>query len=222
MTVNATIPVAVVDDQTLFRQVLADLIDGMDGFQVVLQAENGLEYQEAVGRGVHVAVAVVDLNMPIMDGYETIAWIKENSPGTRSLAITFELNEQAMVRAIRAGASGFVVKYVGKGVFRQALEQVASVGRYVDEDQLRLSREYVDTGSVRLVDREQVIARLSEREWMFIRLVCADDEPTYEELAVQMEVTLRTVHGYRESVFNKFGIKSKVGLVLFAFKWGLL
>ncbi|RYZ44441.1 MAG: response regulator transcription factor [Sphingobacteriales bacterium] len=66
--------------------------------------------------------------------------------------------------------------------------------------------------------KESVRKRITERELQFIRLVCSDEEYTYENIAHLMEVSRRTVDGYRTAVFEKFGIKSKTGLVLFAIR----
>ncbi|MDX9751356.1 MAG: response regulator transcription factor [Flavobacteriales bacterium] len=222
MEADDRIPIAVVDDQTLFRQVLADMIDGSERYRVVLQAGDGQEYIEAVQNGVHVAVAVVDLRMPVMDGYETIAWMRANTPSTRALAITFDLTEESMLKAIRAGACGFMLKTVGKRGFNIALDQVATVGRYVDDEQQRWLRENEGERAAFAARREQVLARLTERELEFVRLACHEDELTYDAIAERMNVATRSVHGYRQNVFAKFGIKSKAGLVIFAFKWGLI
>lgn len=104
------IPIALVDDHTLFRSVLADMIQGTERFNVVVQAADGAEYLHAVKQGAEVAVAVVDLCMPVMDGFETIAWIRANTPGTRALALTFELSAEVHERALQAGACGFLRK----------------------------------------------------------------------------------------------------------------
>lgn len=222
MEVDDRIPIAVVDDQTLFRQVLADMIDGLDRYEVVLQAGNGLEYIDAVKSGVHVAVAVVDLRMPVMDGYEMIAWVRANTPSTRTLAITFDLDEGPMVKAIRAGASGFMAKSVGKREFQTALDRVATIGHYVDEKQRNWLRENENTVAVYEAERDKVLEILSERELEFIRYASRADELSYEQIANRMGVALRSVHGYRQSIFTKFGLRSKAGLVIFAFKWGLI
>ncbi|MBK6341508.1 MAG: helix-turn-helix transcriptional regulator [Flavobacteriales bacterium] len=78
------------------------------------------------------------------------------------------------------------------------------------------------TPSAHEAARLRVVANLSPREIEFIRAVCHESEPTYEQVAKQMGVAQNTVNGYRENIFHKFGIKSKAGLVIFAYKWGLL
>ncbi|MBK6831191.1 MAG: response regulator transcription factor [Flavobacteriales bacterium] len=222
MPATQTLPVAVVDDHTLFRGVLADMIDQLGGYKVVVEAGDGSEYVKAVEQGVHVAVAIVDLHMPVMDGYQTIEWIRANAPGTRALALTFERTEEAMVRALRAGACGFLRKDVCKNEFKEALDQVATLGHYhneVPQEQAHMAAEPI-TDYERA--RSKVHEQLTERELEFFRLVCDEAEYTYEQVAERMQVHRRTLDGYRESVFDKFNIKSKAGLVIFGYKWGIL
>ena len=218
---TARIPVALVDDHTLVRGMLADMINGTDGYVVVLEAGNGQEFIEGLAAVPHIAVAIVDLHMPIMDGYETIAWIRAHAPRTRALALTFEKTEVAMVRAIRAGACGFVLKDARRNVFLQALQQVATVGHYYDAELAQV------LGTTSQADRNEGLTHrsledLSDREAEFLGLVCHDKEYTYDQIAELMRVHRRTVDGYRESIFRKYGIKSKVGLVLFAIKRGVV
>ncbi|MFZ1692286.1 MAG: response regulator transcription factor, partial [Flavobacteriales bacterium] len=210
-----TIPIALVDDHTLFRNALADLIGLMGGYEVVVQADHGQEYMQAVANGARVAVAIVDLHMPVMDGYETIAWIREHQPQTRALALTFDKDEATLAKALRAGACGFLPKNVGRGLFSEALQQVSTLGHYINED--LVERGGAVTSSAHEAARLQVVASFSPRELEFIRMVCHETEPTYEAVAKQMNVTLNTVHGYREKIFHKFEIKSKAGLVIFAY-----
>ena len=221
MPLTKRLPVAVVDDHTLFRATLADMIDSLGNYEVVVQASNGLEYLEAVKGGTHVSVAIVDLHMPVMDGYATLQWIRTNSPGTRALALTFERTEEAMVKALRAGACGFLRKDVGKQGFREALEQVAQLGHYYNDDPgvpLDTQPEAVDNYQR---TQEDLLTGLTDRELEFLRLVCDAEEHTYEVISQRMGVHRRTIDGYRESLFTKFNIKSKAGLVIFAYKWGL-
>lgn len=217
--VRQKVPIALVDDHALFRGILADMINALDGYEVVVEAAHGEDYI-AQAAGKCIAVAIVDLHMPVMDGYATIGWIRTNSPQTRALALTFEKTEEAMVRALRAGACGFLLKDVTKNVFKEALDRVATVGDYHDEELaqvLSLGRQPQRNGHA-----QRSLDELTDREAEFLQLVCDDQEYTYDQIADLMQVHRRTVDGYRESVFTKYNIKSKVGLVLFAMKSGVV
>jgi len=217
---RASVPIALIDDHDLFRNALCDMIGALGGYKVVVQAGNGREYQEALADGTRVAVAIVDLHMPVMDGYETIAWIRANHPETRALALTFDNDEQTMARALHAGACGFLPKNVSKSVFREALHQVATLGRYINKDlveqRLPTNTEHYET------ERAAIMADLTGRDIEFIRHVCDESEPTYEQVATLMNVSVSAIHYYRERIFTTHGIKSKAGLVIFAYKWGIM
>lgn len=213
------IPIALVDDHTLFRNMMAEMLAGLPQYTVALEASHGVEYMRAVRNGAEIAVAVVDLHMPMMNGYETIAWIRANTPGTRALALTFENTEEAQEKALRAGACGFLRKDISKKVFLDALNQVAVLGHYHHPSEVQQAHALRIEHEQRRTD---ALKGLTERELQFIRLACSEEELTNEQMAGQMGVHRRTLDGYRETVYTKCNVKTKAGLVVFAFKWGLL
>ncbi|MBK6753751.1 MAG: response regulator transcription factor [Flavobacteriales bacterium] len=97
---------ALVDDHHLMRSGLATMLNGLDGYRVTIEAANGRELIEALRDATPPAIAIVDLNMPVMDGYATIAWLRTNAPEILPLALTFDAGDDALVRAMRAGARG--------------------------------------------------------------------------------------------------------------------
>lgn len=216
---RAFVPIALIDDHDLFRNALCDMIGLLGGYKVVAQAGHGREYQETIADGRRVAVAIVDLHMPVMDGYETIAWIRANTPGTRALALTFEHTEEAAERALRAGACGFLRKDISKNTFLDALNQVAVLGHYHHPSEVRQAQALRKEHEQR---RGMALSSLTERELAFIKLVCSEDEFTNDQVAERMGVHRRTVDGYRETVYGKCDVKTKAGLVVFAYKWGIL
>lgn len=222
MTMPSPVPIALVDDHTLVRKGLVELIHGIGGYQVVLQASNGKEYIQALADAPPVQIAIVDLNMPVMNGFETLAWIRANTPDTRGLALTFEGNEATVIKAIRNGARGFVLKDIEPQELKAALDSIRSTGYYHSD----LTHHSVMAKFERLTEREREQERIrkevSPRELDFLQLVCSDEEHTYEEISARMDVHRRTIDGYRTSLFEKFGVKSKTGLVLYAIKWGLV
>lgn len=214
--------IALVDDHTLFRKGLAELIHGLGGYQVVLQAANGRECVTAMTGGTEVDIAIVDLNMPVMDGFELIAWIEAHMPQVRSLALTFDGAEGTVARAIRAGARGFLRKDVEPEELRAALEHIHASGFYHTELVHQSMLHGAGRGTSQERERDAVLAQITPREREFLLEVCAPDERTYEQIADRMGVHRRTVDGFRDALFNKFGIKSKTGLVLFAMKWHIV
>ena len=211
--------ILVVDDDP---DVLASLERGLrlSGFEVAT-AVDGAEALRSATENRPDAI-VLDINMPVMDGYATIDWIRSTSPDTRVLALTFEKSEEAMVRALRAGACGFLLKDVSAATFKDALRQVVALGHYHPDEAAHAEDAHIDGAITYERRRERVLEYISEREEEFIRLVCDEAEHTYDAIADLMQVHRRTVDGYRESIFSKFHLKSKTGLVIFAFKWGVV
>jgi DNA-binding NarL/FixJ family response regulator len=218
MSIPLRVPVALVDDHTLLRSMLAGMINDMPGYEVVLQANNGAEFIAALQGGLHVAVAVVDLHMPVMNGFETMTWMRSHRPTTRILALTVERSPQARARALACGAVGYALKDMHPHEFRDALDQVALVG-YYGTSIVQREGDVQDPGP-RLAPAG--IALLTERELAFIELVCHADELTYDNIAELMDVHRRTVDGYRNSVFSKLHLHTRSGLVVFALQWGLV
>jgi DNA-binding NarL/FixJ family response regulator len=218
MSTTLRVPVALVDDHTLLRSMLAGMINDMPGYEVVLQANNGAEFIEALQGGVHVAVAVVDLHMPVMNGFETMTWMRSHRPATRILALTVERSPQARARALACGAVGYALKDMHPHEFRDALDQVALLGYYASSV---LERE----GGQRVAGPRLPppgIDLLTEREQVFIELICHAEEFTYDNIAEMMDVHRRTVDGYRTSIFSKLNLHTRSGLVVFALQWGLV
>lgn len=211
------IPIALVDDHTLFRNALAALMEGDTRFQVVAQAAHGADYLRVVKDGLPVAVAVVDLHMPVMDGYETMAWIRANTPATRALALSLDLEPATRTKALAAGACGFLRKDCNKDQFLDALLQVALLGVY---EPAPLEAPRTNTSGANR--RSALLSKLTQRELEYLQLVCQNGDYTTEQLADLMQVQRRTVDGYRESVYKKCEVHSKAGLVVVAYKWGII
>lgn len=214
--------VALADDHHLVRTGLAAMVNSLGGYRVTLEAGHGRELIDLLRGAELPAIAIIDLNMPVMDGYETIAWLREHQPTVLPLALTFDASDDALVKAVRAGARGFILKNARPPVLKTALDSLMLTGYYyTDEthDAMRRSPG-LKTGHER--EREKVLAQITAREMEFLMHVCSDEEPTYEQIADSMGVHRRTVDNYRIALFEKFNIKSKTGLVLFALRWGLL
>lgn len=214
--------VALVDDHHLMRNGLAATINAMDGYRITLEAGNGQEFIEQLGNGTRPAIAVIDLNMPVMDGFETLGWLREHAPEIRPIVLTFDAQEETMLKAVHAGARGFLLKSARPSVMRTALDSLMASGYFVDETTHDVLLRGPERPNRTDRERERLLADVTAREMEFLRLVCREDEYTYEQIAELMGVHRRTIDGYRSHLFDKFNVRSKTGLVLFALRWGLL
>lgn len=214
--------VALIDDHNVMRAGLAAVVDAFQEYKVTVQAANGHEFIQALNGSEQPVIAIVDLNMPVMDGYETIAWLRTNRPGILPLALTFSTDDDSMLKAVRAGARGFVTKTIRPAELKVVLDSLILTG-YFHSDDLHaalVERQNFMTSEER--EQQRMLELISPRELEFLRLVCDPEEFTYEQIAKQMDVHRRTADGYRQGLMDKFGVKSKTGLVLCAMKLGVV
>jgi DNA-binding NarL/FixJ family response regulator len=203
----------------MVRKGLSALVGLFPGYEVVLEAPNGLEFTRQLGPGRRPHILLLDIAMPEMDGYQTAAWVTEHHPDIRILALSTMESEQAILRMIRAGARGYLHKDAEPAEMKQAFADVLDLGYYYNE--------YVSRQTVRRIsqlnDKDAdltTLARLTDRERVFLRLACS--EKTYHEIAGEMFVSDRTVDGYRDSLFRKLQVTTRVGLALYAIRNGLV
>jgi two-component system invasion response regulator UvrY len=216
---NQPIKVALVDDHVLLRKGLADLVRGLD-YEVLFEADNGVDLVTKMDKDNQPDIILMDINMPNKDGFESTLWLKENYPLVRVLALTMYEDEDSVIRMIKNGARGYVVKDIEPQNLKYAIDAIYSKGFY-----------YSDLVTGKLVhslwDKEgaekseyNIFSKLNDREINFLKL--ASSEMTYKEIAGEMNLSVRTIDGYRDALFDKLNIKSRVGLVLFAIRHGIV
>ncbi len=214
--------IALVDDHHLMRSGLATMINGLGGYRVTIEAGHGRELIHALMGKKAPDIAIVDLNMPVMDGYATLEWLRANGPGIRTLALTFDATDEALIRAVRSGARGFLLKNIRPPVLRTALDSLIETGFFYSDGAQETIQLNPHQPSSQERKREEILKQMTPREMEFLLHVCSDSEPTYEDIAQEMGVHRRTLDGFRIGLFEKFHIRSKTGLVLFAMRWGFI
>jgi two-component system invasion response regulator UvrY len=208
------VSIALVDDHVVVRSGIKSLIEVLGNYKITSEFDNGLDFITALPGMEQPDLAIIDLNMPEMNGLETMRWLRKNRPKQKALILTLESDENTIIELFRLGIRGYLPKSCSAELLKKAIQDVVRTGYYHNELlQLALSSE-VERAEMDRMLKEDV----SDKERIFLQLVCDQKEYTYEQVAELMEISLRTVDGYRESLFKKFNIKSKIGLVLFAIK----
>lgn len=203
------IKITIVDDHLLFSQSLSFLIGSFKEFTVIGNYNNGKEFISSFSEDKEKPdIVLLDVNMPIMDGHETIKWLKENNPALKVLALSVNDDEDTIMKMITNGAKGYLLKDTHPNTFKEALLEVYNKGFYYSE---MVSGFLIN----KLGNNENKIT-LKDREVEFIRLACS--EKTYREIADGMCLSPKTIDGYRENLFQKLEIKTRIGLVLYAIK----
>jgi DNA-binding NarL/FixJ family response regulator len=201
------IQIAVIDDHTLFRQGVCSLLREYNDLQILFEANNGKDMQEKFPKHPLPNVVLMDINMPVMDGYTAAAWLKQNYPQVHVLALSMFDDDAAVIKMIRAGAGGYILKESKPSEVYLAIKSLAEKGIYLNElVSGKLIRNFNNGSEV----------EFSKKELEFMVYCCS--ELTYKEIADKMFVSPRTVDNYRESLFAKLQLRSRVGLVLYAIK----
>jgi DNA-binding NarL/FixJ family response regulator len=209
------IQVAIADDHTLLRKALGKLISTFENYSVLFEAGNGREIKEKITQHVIPDIILLDVNMPEMDGYETVSWLYKNYPQVKVLALSMFSDEFTIIRMLKSGAKGYLLKSTDPDELKIALDSIVQKNFYLSE----LISGKVISGLHKDLDRELEPAVLTDKEKEFLRLICSDT--TYKDIAAKMFVSPRTVDEYRNNLFEKLKVKSRVGLVMYAIRHGL-
>ncbi|MDP4261149.1 MAG: response regulator transcription factor [Bacteroidota bacterium] len=211
------VKLAIVDDHKLFRDGLAELIDGFSDYKVIIEADNGNDFiQQLPVKGIP-DIILLDINMKEMDGFETAEWIKAHHPEMKVLVLSMYENENAIIRMLKAGARGYVLKDIRKKELEQALSSLVSKGYYYTEMVTGKLIHAINTlDDAKPGQSLKDLVSMNPREIEFLKLACT--ELTYKDIAEKMNLSIHTIDGYRDALFEKLNVKNRVGLVLYAIK----
>ena len=216
---NNDLSIVLVDDHIIVRSGLKSLIQSMGNFCVTNEYCNGKELIDALAVATQLPdIVIMDLTMPVMGGEEAMRWLYQHLPSLRVLILTWDTNERNIIDLFRLGVRGYLLKSCTAEILQKAIKDTLITGYYHSE----LLQSAIMKDNKAKDAKLQIQQRISEREKIFLQLVCDRQEYTYDVIADIMKVHRRTVDGYRESLFVKFNIRSKTGLVLFAIKHGLI
>ncbi len=205
-----TYSVVIVDDHSLFAQSLQGLINTFKDFQVLYHVKNGKELIQKLETNSNAPdVILLDINMPVMNGLETMEWLKANRPDQKVIVLSMDDDEETIIRMLRNGARGYLLKDIDPSIFKEALTDVINKGFFYSD---RVSKTLLGS----LNKEEKQIVKLKERELEFLKHACT--EMTYKEIAGKMFLSPKTIDGYREALFEKLQVRSRIGLVLYAIK----
>lgn len=208
--------IVLVDDHVIIRNGLKELIEKLGDYNVKAQFDNGPSFLHSLKDSEHPDLLILDISMPEMNGDAVMEVMKKDQVKIPTLVLTLNEEDEMVIRMFRLGARGYLKKNCTAPVLQDALQSIFSHGYYHNEF-LAYSLQN-NAQAPKKSERDLILEDLTPREKEFLKLVCDEKEYTYEQIADKMNVQPRTVDGYRESVFDKFGIKSKTGLVLFVLK----
>ena len=218
-TQNKKTSVALVDDHVLLRNGLAGLIASIDNYNVLFEAGNGIDFIDKLKNFSIPDIVLMDISMPLMDGYDATQWLKQNHPETKVLALSMYDNEQSIIRMLKCGAKGYILKDIEPDEFKTALNALVSKGFYYSE-MVTGKLIHAVNNSDKSGHQIKNSAMLSEREIEFLKFACT--EKTYKEIADAMYLSPRTIDGYRDALFEKLNAKTRIGLVMYSIRNGIV
>lgn len=204
--------IAIIDDHQIVREGLKELIEKLGDFKITYEFKNGQSFIDSLPFKEKPDLFILDYSMPNLNGIEILERLEQEDEEYKVLLLTQHLEEDIIDRAYQHGARGFLHKNCTATELKVCIEDILSVGYSNITDILKRIKNYGKKN-----DNFQDI-KLSDREFHFLSLVCNEKELTYEQIASEMNVSVKSVDVYRNALFERFNIKSKVGLVLFSFQ----
>jgi len=209
--------IVIVDDHILIAKALTGIIENFKQYQVLYECENGKVLQEKFSNKNNIPdIVLLDISMPVMDGFATALWLKETHPEVLIIALSMQDDEQSLIKMIKSGANGYLLKNIHPVELEKALNSLVKTGMYYPD--WATSKVLLSIGDQK--NDKSRIKGITEREKEFLQYTVT--EMSYKEIAEKMFCSTRTVESYRDSLFEKFGLKSRVGLAVYAIKNGML
>ena len=202
--------IAVVDNHPLVRNAVTKYINETNRFTVSLECTDGLALTKALRASDPKAlpkIVLTDLNMPGMDGYETTRWLKQNYPDIKILMLSVRSDTRAIIKLIKAGISGYLIKNIDGDELFDALAIVDDGGTYF---------KTLDASTISASDdkdpAEEIWYSLPPKERQFVRLCTSDLED--HEILTKIGIRLNSTEPFARKIYSKFGVKMRVGLVM--------
>jgi DNA-binding NarL/FixJ family response regulator len=178
---------------------MCPIINNFKNFSVIKEAENGQQLIDLIKAGVEVQLVLLDLDMPLLNGYEAAKWLKTNRSDIKILVLTAFENDRVTAEAINCGADAVISKNIDLKNLYQILKDLVT-GNFNDH------LDYPDP--------------LTARELLLLKLMCTDLK--YESIAIKMGLSLRLVEDIRNKIFKKFKINNRSSMVFHAIKTGIV
>jgi DNA-binding NarL/FixJ family response regulator len=209
--------ISLVDDQQLFRSGLAALIRSVTGFTLLSEAENGklfIEQLETSGELPH--IALIDMEMPVMNGVELNAILQKDYPSIKIIVLSTYNQERFIGKMIEAGACGYLTKNCEIDELVAAINSTHTKGFYFNQDTLAAMRKTSQYKDSELKNISNIAIELTSREKEILVLLCK--ECSNIEIGERLFISPRTVEGHRNNLLQKTGCKNTAGLVIFAIR----
>lgn len=206
--------IVVADDHTILVDGVVQILQANPKYHVVDTANNGQEAIDIVKKG-RVDIIIMDINMPVMDGIDATEIISETFEKTKVLIMSMHNKAGYIQNAIKAGASGYILKNTTPDELEEAIDRVLEGGSYFSQDVSNLMAL-----SMRGLADKKTEIKLSRQEKLLLRLL--SEGSTSEEISDSMETSVHTISSYRRNLLIKFDAKNVTQLIAMAIKGGFI
>jgi DNA-binding NarL/FixJ family response regulator len=212
------IRIMLVDDHAILREGLRALLSLSENIEVVGDAGSGKDAIDMVGK-LNPEIIIMDIAMPILDGVETTRRITKSFPGVKIIILSQHDNKEYIISAIKAGASGYILKKAVSADIVSGIEAVASEGYYFDPSVAKtVIVDYLKT--LKGKSQEDEYDRLSEREKEVLKLIV--DGISSNDIAQRLCISVKTVLGHRTNIMEKLNIHNRTELIKYAIRRGII
>jgi two-component system, NarL family, response regulator DegU len=215
---NKKLRVYIADDHTLFRKAMVNLLQTFKQVSEVKDAENGKELLTMIKYDAP-DVAIVDLEMPIMDGTQTCEIILQKHPEVKIIILTMHDSEKYIMHMMEMGVHAFLLKNTEPDELEKAIYSVIEKDFYHNELVSSILRKSVND---KKFSKNPLLksSDLSDRETLIVRLLC--QELTNKEIGDRLGLSERTIENHRYRILEKLSLKSTIGLVRYAYEAGII
>ena len=213
-----TTTIFMVDDHSLLRDALSKLINGFNNCSVIGLADNGQECINKISAGTIPDIVILDIRMPVLDGYDTALWLKQKQPQIKVLVLTMFDSEVTLIRLLKLGVKGFMKKDISTNEMQHAIATVVAQGYYYSNASSGRLAGFFNNNSQGKSPLDNY--NLSDTDLEFLKFVATD--LCYKEIALKLNMTPRNIDATRDKLFLKLDVKSRVGLAIFAVKAGIV
>ncbi|MBL7684306.1 MAG: response regulator transcription factor [Flavipsychrobacter sp.] len=208
-----TIKLCIADDHTLYRTGIINMMADFKDCEIVFEAEDGKTIIEKIGSSDKtIDICILDINMPGLNGYQTLKTIKQKWPDIKVLILSAYNNIHAIIKTLRCGTNGYMLKNCKPSELHEAILKVYHNGYYFPD--------FISGRMIYLLNNNSAdIPVLTDEELDFLAL-CATDL-TYKQIADIMCVSPRTIDKYSKVLFDKLNVRTRTALATFALNIGL-
>jgi DNA-binding NarL/FixJ family response regulator len=216
----AHIKVAIADDHKIFRSGVINTLIPYENIRFVFEADDGLHLLQIMETQ-QPDVILMDLKMPNMDGIEATIKVKEKYPDVKVIILTMYEDDNFIVHLVENGANAYLLKNAEPEEIYEAICTTFEKGFYFNDNvNLALLKKVLHKNKQQFKPTLKNEIQLNDREQEVLKLIC--NELTTQEISEQIFLSPRTVEGIRQKLLEKINVKNSVGLVLYAFRNGLI